>query len=102
MIKSFMHKGVSELWSNDKTSKIDKRFHGRIFERLDALDSATLAVDMNVLGYDFHELRGFKPTRYTVHVNGPWCITFEFIDGDACRVDFENIIEENNSWLNLL
>jgi proteic killer suppression protein len=24
-----------------------------------------------------------------VHVNGPWCITFEFDTGDACRVDFE-------------
>jgi proteic killer suppression protein len=22
-------------------------------------------------------------------VNGPWCITFEFEDGDACRIDFE-------------
>jgi proteic killer suppression protein len=22
-------------------------------------------------------------------VNGPWCITFEFEDGDAYRVDFE-------------
>ena len=25
----------------------------------------------------------------TVHVNGPWCITFEFDQGDAVRVDFE-------------
>jgi proteic killer suppression protein len=24
-----------------------------------------------------------------VHVNGPWCLTFEFADGDAYRVDFE-------------
>ncbi|MCS3764403.1 plasmid maintenance system killer protein [Bradyrhizobium centrosematis] len=22
-------------------------------------------------------------------MNGPWCITFEFEDGDAYRVDFE-------------
>jgi proteic killer suppression protein len=45
--------------------------------------------EMNVPGFDFHPLRGFKPMRYSVHVNGPWCITFEFEDGDACRVDFE-------------
>ena len=45
--------------------------------------------EMNIPGFDFHALRGFKPTRYSVHVNGPWCITFEFEDGDACRVDFE-------------
>jgi proteic killer suppression protein len=43
---------------------------------------------MNVPGFDFHALRG-APLRYTVHVNGPWCITFEFEEGDAFRVDFE-------------
>ncbi|CDQ09665.1 Plasmid maintenance system killer protein (fragment) [Acidithiobacillus ferrivorans] len=31
-----------------------------------------------------------KPKRYTVHVNGPYCITFEWWDGDAWRIDLEN------------
>jgi proteic killer suppression protein len=44
---------------------------------------------MNLPGFDFHALKGLVPTRYTVHVNGPWCITFEFDSGDALRVDFE-------------
>ena len=44
---------------------------------------------MNVPGFDFHALGGFKPTRYSVHVNGPWCITFEFNGENAARVDFE-------------
>jgi len=44
---------------------------------------------MNVPGFDFHALKGFSPTRYGVHVNGPWCLRFEFVDADACRVDFE-------------
>jgi len=42
-----------------------------------------------VPGFDFHTLGGFVPARHTVHVNGPWCITFEFDRGDAYRVDFE-------------
>src|SRR5450432_1277635 len=42
---------------------------------------------MNLPGFDFHALKGFVPTRYSVHVNGPWCITFEFDSGDALRVD---------------
>jgi hypothetical protein len=46
---------------------------------------------MNLPGFNFHALRGFVPTRYTVHVNGPWCITFEFDAGDALRVDFEQL-----------
>lgn len=62
--------------------------HGRILERLDALDAAERPEDMDLPGFDFHALKG-KPKRYTTHVNGPWCVTFEFERGDACRVNFE-------------
>jgi proteic killer suppression protein len=61
----------------------------RCLIRLEALDLAHQPEDLNMPGYDFHGLRG-EPRRYTVHVNGPWCITFEFSDGDAFRVDLEN------------
>jgi len=44
---------------------------------------------MDFAGTQFHAWRGFKPTRYTVHVNGPWCITFEFAGGHAYEVDLE-------------
>ena len=47
------------------------------------------AEDMDVPGFDSHSLRGFDPIRYTIHVNGPWCVTFSFVDGDAVGVDFE-------------
>ncbi|WP_206054893.1 type II toxin-antitoxin system RelE/ParE family toxin [Nitrosococcus wardiae] len=57
--------------------------------RLDRLDAIQRPEEMNLPGFDFHELKGQRPTRYSVHVNGPWCITFEFEKGDACRVDFE-------------
>jgi addiction module HigA family antidote len=66
--------------------------HKRIFARLDRLDVAVRPEEMNVPGFDFHSLHGFNPTRYSVHVNGPWCITFEFEDGEACRVDSSNTI----------
>ena len=45
---------------------------------------------MNLPGFDFHRLQGDQPTRYTVHVNGPWCITFGWLDGNAVDVDLEN------------
>jgi proteic killer suppression protein len=56
--------------------------------RLEALDLASEPEDMNNPGFDFHALQG-TPKRYTVHVNGPWCITFAFTGGDAYDVDFE-------------
>ena len=73
----------------ERTGKIDAKMQARILRRLDRLGVIVGPEEMNVPGFDFHSLRGFKPTRYSVHVNGPWCITFEFEDGDACRVDFE-------------
>lgn len=89
MIRSFRSKALAELWRTSRTTKIDSRLHKRILIRLEALDAASQPQDVNVPGWNFHALRGFDPVRYTLHVNGPWCITFEFADGDAHRVDFE-------------
>jgi proteic killer suppression protein len=89
VIRSFRHKGLHDLWFKGGTSRIDGRLHERIQRRLDALDQALEPEDLNVPGYDFHVMRGRKPRRYTVHVNGPWCITFEFESGEAGNVDFE-------------
>ena len=89
MIKSFRNKALAQLWEKGFSRKIDARMHSRVLRRLDALNGAGRSEDMNVPGFDFHALQGDRPTRYTVHVNGPWCIMFEFKDGDAHRVDFE-------------
>jgi len=90
MIKSFKHKALADLFNTGKTAKIDSKIHKRIIVRLDALDAAQKPDDMNIPGFDFHRLNGFTPTRYTVDVNGPYCITFEFDGADAVKVDFEN------------
>ena len=87
MIRSFKGKGLAELWEKGRTGKIDAKMQARILRRLDRLAVIVRPEEMNVPGFDFHFLPGFKPTRYSVHVNGPWCITFEFEDGDACRVE---------------
>jgi proteic killer suppression protein len=89
VIRSFRNKALADLWEKGRTAKIDARMHNRIFARLDRLDAAVRAEEMNVPSFDFHPLKGFNPTRYSVHVNGPWCITFEFENGDAYRIDFE-------------
>jgi proteic killer suppression protein len=70
MIKGFKHKGLQELFEQGTTRKIQQTMHARCLRQLDALKDATRPED-------------------TVHVNGPWCITFEFVDGDADRVDYE-------------
>jgi len=86
MIRSFKHKGLKELFRDGTSAKVAASLQERALAILDALDAATRPEDMNVPGWDFHGLLG-KPKRFTTHVNGPWCITFEFEESDALRVD---------------
>ncbi len=55
---------------------------------LDAIDAAKSLEALNIPGFDFHPLRG-KPKRYSIHVNGPWCITFEWEGENTFRVNLE-------------
>jgi len=88
MIRSFRNKGLSQLWEMGKSRYVAPELQAGIMRRLDLLNAVTEPGGMNVPGYDFHALRG-KPARYTVHVNGPWCITFGWEDQDAVDVDLE-------------
>ncbi|NJL26823.1 MAG: plasmid maintenance system killer [Thermoanaerobaculia bacterium] len=88
MIRSFRHKGLEELFLNGRSPKIRADLQRRCLLRLDALDQAVALSELRVPGFDFHALRG-SPQRYTLHVNGPWCVTFEWEDADAYRVDLE-------------
>ncbi|HEX3556571.1 MAG TPA: type II toxin-antitoxin system RelE/ParE family toxin [Thermoanaerobaculia bacterium] len=88
MIRSFRHKGLEELFVTGSGRKVRKDLQDRALRRLDVLDQAEDLQELNVPGFDFHPLRG-KPQRYSLHVNGPWCITFEWEQGKALRVDLE-------------
>jgi len=72
----------------DDPSKIRSDLVNRVRRRLNVLQVAEGLDELRLPGFSFHSLQG-KPRRYTVHVNGPWCITFEWVDGDAWRVDLE-------------
>lgn len=88
MIRSLRRKGLKGLFETGSSRKVRPDLQTRALRRLDALDAAESLEDLNVPGFNFHPLRG-RPRRYSLHVNGPWCITFEWEAGDALRVDLE-------------
>ncbi len=88
MIKNFKHKGLAELFDRGHSGKVRHDLRARCLTRLDALEQAQTLQDLNRPGFNFHGLKG-KPKRYSLHINGPWCITFEWFEGDALRVDLE-------------
>jgi len=89
MIKSFKHKGLKTLFMTGSSSKIRHDMQKRILRRLDVMDVIKEPDELNVPGFNFHGLEG-KPKRYSIHVNGPFCLTFEWKDGDIYRIDLEN------------
>ena len=88
MILSLKTRGLAALWEEGNASKIRAGLVDRLLRRLDALHAAQRPEDMNLPGFNFHKLRG-KPVRYSVHVNGPWCITFGWQEQDAIAVALE-------------
>jgi proteic killer suppression protein len=88
VIRSFRHRGLHELFEDGFSRRIRNDLQVRALRRLEVLDNAENLSDLNVPGFNFHPLRGI-PQRYSLHVNGPWCITFEWEEGDAFRVDLE-------------
>ena len=100
VIKSFGHKGFGELFERGRSRRVRPDLQIRCLRRLDALDQAESLMDLNVPGFDFHALHGL-PKRYSIHVNGPWCMTS--LNGKTtklCGLILSNIIEVK-SWLSI-
>ena len=58
--------------------------------RLTALDTATRIEDMDLPGFRLHPLKGDRQGQWAIVVSKNWRITFEFIDGDAYIVNYED------------
>lgn len=88
-IKSYKHNGLKELFETGATRRIDAKFHARCREALDVLNAATDLRAVNLPQFRLHQLKQFKPVRYSIWISGAWRVTFEWDKGDAYRVDFE-------------
>lgn len=89
MIRSFRHKGLKEVFRTGRSGKVPSELEDRIRRRLDVLNQAKELSDLNLPGYDLHNLKGHDPVRRAIDVNGAWRITFEWDRGDAVAVKLE-------------
>ena len=62
----------------------------RLRLQLVALDTARVIDDMDVPGYRPHPLKGRVKKRWSIWVIGNWRLTFEFRDGNAYVLDYED------------
>jgi proteic killer suppression protein len=88
VIRSWRHKGLKELFATGSSRRVQPVLRARALRRLDRMEAAIHPSEIDIPGFDFHPLRG-RPQRYSVHVNGPWCITFGWDGDEAIDVDLE-------------
>jgi proteic killer suppression protein len=88
VIKSFKHKGLSELFTTGGARKIQPKHTARLNLILGLLDIATNAGQMNAPGLRMHPLKGKPAGRYAVWVDENFRVVFRFEAGDAVEVDY--------------
>lgn len=90
MIESFRHKGLRTFFETGSASGIQASHVKRLRMQLAALDTAKIIDDMDIPGFRLHPLRGRMQGRWSVTVKGNWRLTFEFRDGNAYVLDYED------------
>ncbi len=90
MIKSFRHKGLERFFTTGRTAGIQQTHKARLEERLTALHTAFSVEDMDIPGWKLHALKGDRKGLWAISVSGNWRIVFEFVDGHAYVVNYED------------
>jgi toxin HigB-1 len=90
MIQSFRHKGLRRFYESGSKSGIQSHHERRLRMQLAALDTAQVIEDINIAGFRLHSLKGESKGRWSIWVNGNWRLTFEFRDGHAHVLDYED------------
>jgi toxin HigB-1 len=90
MVKTFRHKGLRRFFEEGRVSGIQPAHAKKLRMLLSALDTAAEIQDMDVPGFGLHPLKGGQKGRWSVSVSGNWRVTFEFRDGNAYSVGYED------------
>ncbi|MDZ7662053.1 type II toxin-antitoxin system RelE/ParE family toxin [Thiohalophilus sp.] len=90
MIKTFRHKGLMRYYETGSTRGIQAKHTKRLWMQLAALDTALEITDLDIPGYNLHELKGNRKGIWAISVSGNWRLTFEFVDGNVYQLDYED------------
>jgi len=90
MIKSFKHKRLCRYHETGTTRRIQAKHAKRLRMQLTALDTAVEIADLDITGYGLHPLKGKRKGIWAITVSGNWRLTFEFSDGNAYLLNYED------------
>ncbi|QWV06431.1 type II toxin-antitoxin system RelE/ParE family toxin [Pseudoalteromonas shioyasakiensis] len=90
MIKTFKHKGLKKFFETGSKAGIQAKHERRLRMQLVAIDTASIIEDIDLPGFKLHPLKGNRDSVWSITVNGNWRVTFEFKDGNAYILNYED------------
>ncbi|NKC15452.1 MAG: Killer protein [Gammaproteobacteria bacterium] len=90
MIKSFKHKELKQFFETGKKAGIQAKHAKKLRMQLAAIDTAQVLDDIDLPGFSLHPLKGDRSRIWSISVNGNWRVTFEFRDGNAYILNYED------------
>ena len=90
MITLFKYKGLKQFFETGKKSGIQARHAKKLRMQLAAIDSAQVLDDIDLAGFSLHSLKGSRSGIGSISVSGNWRVTFEFRDGNAYILNYED------------
>ncbi|PQJ84514.1 type II toxin-antitoxin system RelE/ParE family toxin [Aliivibrio sifiae] len=90
MIKTFKHKGLKKFFETGSKAGIQAKHDRKLRMQLAAIDTATIIDDVDLPGFKLHPLKGGRDGIWSITVNGNWRVTFEFVDGNAYILNYED------------
>lgn len=94
MIKSFGNKAAQEIWELLETKSLPKELWIRAKALMTIMNATTTLNDLKIKGQPPNirllKLKGNRKDQWSVTIKLPWCITFNFKDGEFSDVKIEN------------
>ena len=90
VIKSFAHGGVKRFFESGAVKGLPQDMVKKLRIRLDALDAAKEPREMEIPGWDLHELKGERKGTWSVKVTANYRLTFKLVAGEAREVNLED------------
>lgn len=89
MIKSFKHKGLKQLFETGNAKGVNPSHASKLSMMLEVIDNAEIVEDFKGL-WKSHELKGKRQGVWAMTVSGNWRLTFEFKNGNAYTLNYED------------
>lgn len=94
MIASFGNKVAREIWEKDSSKLVPKQLHQRAKALLTIMQNVSKLDDLKKLDEPphlrLHKLKGDRKHQWSITIELPWCITFEYKEGEFLKVTIEN------------